>query len=81
MLDAFICDALRTPIGRYGGGLANVRTDDLGAVPIRALIERNTKVDWSAIDDVVYDDGEIGLLSRLGRLRTSVAAAAAASCG
>src|SRR6266853_3587432 len=54
MLDAFICDALRTPIGRYGGGLANVRTDDLGAVPIRALIERNAKVDWSAIDDVVY---------------------------
>src|ERR1700676_5469890 len=54
MLDAFICDAVRTPIGRYGGGLANVRTDDLGAVPIRALIERNTKVDWSAIDDVVY---------------------------
>ncbi len=54
MLDAFICDAVRTPIGRYGGGLASVRTDDLGAVPIRALIERNTKVDWSAIDDVVY---------------------------
>ena len=54
MQDAFICDAVRTPIGRYGGGLANVRTDDLGAVPIGALIERNTKVDWSAIDDVVY---------------------------
>src|SRR5437660_5541430 len=54
MLDAFICDAVRTPIGRYGGGLASVRTDDLGAVPIRALIERNTKIDWSAIDDVVY---------------------------
>ena len=54
MEDAFICDAVRTPIGRYGGGLANVRTDDLGAVPIRALIERNKKVDWSAIDDVVY---------------------------
>ena len=54
MQEAFICDAVRTPIGRYGGGLANVRTDDLGAVPIRALIERNTKVDWSAIDDVIY---------------------------
>jgi len=54
MQDAFICDAVRTPIGRYGGGLANVRTDDLGAVPIRALIERSTKVDCSAIDDVVY---------------------------
>ena len=54
MQEAFICDAVRTPIGRYGGALAGVRTDDLGAVPIQALIERNTKVDWSAIDDVVY---------------------------
>jgi acetyl-CoA acyltransferase len=54
MQEAFICDAVRTPIGRYGGALAGVRTDDLGAVPIRALIERNTKVDWSAIDDVIY---------------------------
>jgi 3-oxoadipyl-CoA thiolase len=54
MPDAFICDAVRTPIGRYAGALAGVRTDDLGAVPIRALIERNTKVDWSAIDDVIY---------------------------
>jgi 3-oxoadipyl-CoA thiolase len=54
MQEAFICDAVRTPIGRYGGALAGVRTDDLGAVPIRALIERNTKVDWSDIDDVVY---------------------------
>ncbi len=54
MQDAFICDAVRTAIGRYGGALANVRTDDLGAVPIRALIERNARVDWAAIDDVVY---------------------------
>jgi acetyl-CoA acyltransferase len=54
MQDAFICDAVRTPIGRYAGALAGVRADDLGAVPIRALIERNTKVDWAAIDDVVY---------------------------
>jgi 3-oxoadipyl-CoA thiolase len=54
MQDALICDAVRTPIGRYGGALAGVRADDLGAVPIRALIERNTKVDWAAIDDVVY---------------------------
>ncbi len=54
MPDAFICDAIRTPIGRYGGGLAFVRTDDLGAVPIRALVERNAQVDWAAIDDVVY---------------------------
>jgi acetyl-CoA acetyltransferase family protein len=52
--ETFICDAVRTPIGRYGGALAMVRTDDLGAVPIRALIERNSTVDWSAVDDVVY---------------------------
>ena len=54
MQEAFICDAIRTPFGRYAGALASVRADDLGAVPIRALIERNAKVDWSAIDDVVY---------------------------
>ena len=54
MQDAFICDAVRTPIGRYAGALAGVRTDDLGAVPIRALIARNMQVDWAAIDDVVY---------------------------
>lgn len=51
---AFICDALRTPFGRYGGALASVRTDDLGAVPIRALMARHPSVDWSALDDVVY---------------------------
>ena len=54
MQEAFICDAVRTAIGRYGGALANVRTDDLAAVPIRALTERNAKVDWAAVDDVVY---------------------------
>jgi 3-oxoadipyl-CoA thiolase len=52
--EAFICDAVRTPIGRYGGVLAQVRTDDLGAVPIRALVERNAGVDWSAVEDVYY---------------------------
>jgi 3-oxoadipyl-CoA thiolase len=52
--DAFICDAARTPIGRYGGSLAKVRTDDLGAVPIRALAARNSKVDWEKLDDVFY---------------------------
>jgi 3-oxoadipyl-CoA thiolase len=51
---AFICDAIRTPFGRYGGALSTVRTDDLGAVPIRALIERNAKVDWTAVDDLIY---------------------------
>src|SRR6201993_4316797 len=53
MRDAFICDAVRTPIGRYGGALARVRTDDLAAVPIRALTRRNTKADWAALDEVV----------------------------
>ena len=52
--EAYICDAVRTPIGRYGGVLAQVRTDDLGAVPIRALMARNAGVDWSRVDDVYY---------------------------
>ncbi|MGB2643770.1 MAG: 3-oxoadipyl-CoA thiolase [Candidatus Acidiferrum sp.] len=51
---AYICDAIRTPIGRYAGGLSSVRTDDLAAIPMKALMERNPKVDWSALDDVVY---------------------------
>ena len=54
MTDAFICDAIRTPFGRYGGSLATVRADDLGAVPMRALIKRNPSVDWTAVDDVFY---------------------------
>ncbi len=54
MTQAFICDAIRTPIGRYGGALASVRTDDLGAIPIRALMARNPGVDWQAVDDVFY---------------------------
>ena len=54
MNEAFICDAIRTPFGRYGGMLATVRTDDLAAIPIRALMERNPGVDWSQVDDVVY---------------------------
>ena len=54
MTEAFICDAVRTPIGRYGGALAPVRTDDLGAVPIKALMARNPAVDWPAVDDVYY---------------------------
>jgi len=52
MSEAFICDAVRTPIGRYAGGLAKVRTDDLGALPIKALMKRHSKVDWSALDEV-----------------------------
>ncbi|MDO7730476.1 MAG: 3-oxoadipyl-CoA thiolase, partial [Burkholderiaceae bacterium] len=51
--DAFICDAIRTPIGRYGGALSGVRTDDLAAIPLRALMERNPTVDWEQISDVL----------------------------
>jgi 3-oxoadipyl-CoA thiolase len=51
---AYICDAIRTPFGRYGGTLASIRTDDLAAIPLRALVERSSGVDWSAVDDVVY---------------------------
>ncbi|HEY4316991.1 MAG TPA: 3-oxoadipyl-CoA thiolase [Herbaspirillum sp.] len=51
---AFICDAIRTPIGRYGGTLKDVRADDLGALPIKALMARNASVDWSSVDDVIY---------------------------
>ena len=54
MTQAFICDAIRTPIGRYGGALSSVRTDDLGAIPIRALMARNPNVDWAAVTDVLY---------------------------
>ena len=54
MPEAFVCDAVRTPIGRYGGALAKVRTDDLAAVPIKALVKRNAGVDWSALDEVYF---------------------------
>jgi len=54
MSEAFICDAVRTPFGRHGGALASVRTDDLAAVPMRALVERNPDVRWAALDDVIY---------------------------
>ena len=54
MREAFICDAVRTPIGRYGGALASVRADDLAAIPLRALMKRNPAVDWSHVDDVIF---------------------------
>jgi acetyl-CoA C-acetyltransferase len=54
MAEAFICDAVRTAIGRYGGGLASVRPDDLGAIPIKALVARNPSVDWAELDDVIF---------------------------
>ncbi|MBK3392523.1 3-oxoadipyl-CoA thiolase [Psychrobacter sp. M9-54-1] len=71
--DAYIIDAIRTPFGRYGGALAQIRADDLGAIPIKALIERNTNVDWVQVDDVIYgcanqsgeDNRNVGRMSSL----------------
>jgi len=74
--EAFICDAVRTPIGRYGGALAGVRTDDLAAIPIKALIERNPGVDWKAIDDVVF-----GCANQAGEDNRNVARMAALLAG
>jgi 3-oxoadipyl-CoA thiolase len=54
MINAYICDAIRTPFGRYGGALSGVRTDDLAAIPIKTLVERNPSVHWNALDDVIY---------------------------
>src|SRR5206468_11287994 len=54
MNEAFICDAIRTPFGRFGGALATVRTDDLAAIPLAELVKRNAKVDWARLDDVIY---------------------------
>jgi 3-oxoadipyl-CoA thiolase len=53
-IEAFVCDAIRTPFGRYGGALSSLRPDDLGAIPIRALMQRNPQLDWAALDDVVF---------------------------
>jgi len=68
MNDAFLCDAVRTPFGRYGGTLASVRTDDLAAIPIRSLVERNPGVDWNAVDDVVF-----GCANQAGEVNRNVA--------
>ena len=54
MTDAYLCDFIRTPIGRFGGALSSVRADDLGAIPLRALMARNAGVDWGAVDDVIF---------------------------
>ena len=54
MAEVFICDAIRTPFGRYGGAISSVRTDDLAAIPLKALVERNASVEWTAVDDVIY---------------------------
>ena len=76
MTDAYICDALRTPIGRYGGALAVLRTDDLAAVPIRALMARNPGVDWTAVDDVL-----LGCANQAGEDNRNVARMAALLSG
>ena len=76
MSDAFICDAARTPIGRYGGALAAVRPDDLGAIPLRALKDRNPGIDWSALDDVIF-----GCANQAGEDNRNVARMAALLAG
>ncbi len=76
MTQAFIVDAIRTPFGRYGGALAGVRTDDLGAVPIRALMQRNPKVDWALLSDVLY-----GCANQAGEDNRNVARMAALLAG
>jgi len=73
---AFVCDGIRTPIGRYGGALSSVRTDDLAALPIRALMARNAKVDWAAADDVLY-----GCANQAGEDNRNVARMAALLAG
>jgi len=74
--EAFLCDAVRTPIGRYGGVLSSVRTDDLAAIPVRALMERNAGVDWAAVDDVWY-----GCANQAGEDNRNVARMAALLAG
>ncbi|WP_208114954.1 3-oxoadipyl-CoA thiolase [Paucibacter toxinivorans] len=76
MNQAFICDAIRTPFGRYGGALSSIRTDDLGALPLRALMERNPKVDWAAVTDVLY-----GCANQAGEDNRNVARMAALLAG
>ena len=86
MTEAFICDAVRTPIGRYGGSLSSVRADDLAAIPIRALIDRNPDVDWGELDDVILgcanQAGEDNRnLARMAGLRRPTAARLIAEFG
>ena len=76
MSQAFICDAIRTPFGRYGGALSSVRTDDLGAIPIKALMARNPQVDWAAVSDVLY-----GCANQAGEDNRNVARMAALLAG
>src|SRR5512138_2341085 len=76
MTHAYICDAIRTPFGRYGGALATVRADDLGAIPLRALMTRNPGVDWAAVGDVIY-----GCANQAGEDNRNVARMAALLAG
>ena len=76
MNHAYICDAIRTPFGRYGGALSSVRTDDLGAIPLKALMARNPKVDWAAVTDVLY-----GCANQAGEDNRNVARMAALLAG
>jgi acetyl-CoA acetyltransferase len=76
MTPAFICDAIRTPFGRYGGALSSVRADDLGAVPLKALMARNPGVDWAAVTDVLY-----GCANQAGEYNRNVARMAALLAG
>ncbi len=76
MTDAFICDAIRTPIGRYGGALAGVRADDLAAVPLKALMARNPQVNWASVDDIIY-----GCANQAGEDNRNVARMAALLAG
>ena len=76
MKQAYICDAIRTPFGRYGGALSSVRTDDLGAIPLKALMARNPRVDWNAVDDVLY-----GCANQAGEDNRNVARMAALLAG
>ncbi len=76
MNDVFICDAVRTPIGRYGGALSSIRTDDLAALPIKALMRRHPELDWSAIDEVIY-----GCANQAGEDNRNVARMAALLSG
>ncbi|MBD25379.1 MAG: 3-oxoadipyl-CoA thiolase, partial [Candidatus Marinimicrobia bacterium] len=76
MTEAFICDAIRTPIGRYGGGLAKIRADDLAAIPLQALMARQSSVDWAAVDDVI-----LGCANQAGEDNRNVARMAALLSG
>src|SRR5215213_2659864 len=76
MTEAYICDYVRTPIGRYGGALSSIRADDLAAIPIKALIERNLKVDWAELDDVI-----LGCANQAGEDNRNLARMAALLAG